>query len=171
MKRCSLQPCANFYILQEAGQDWAATFDGSRDDHAVRFVSAQLPGGEIGDDDDFAADEGLRCIGLGDSGQDLARFVAKVDFETEQLVGFGNALGDFDLGDAELDFGEVVNGDFVAGSSGGRGGGSDDCAGGGSGGKRRRTRKLRSFFRAAGCGGRRCDGPTREELPFLCGCR
>ena len=58
-------------------------------------------------------------IGLGDSGQDLAGFVAEVDFEAKELVGFGDALGDFDLSDAELDFGEVVDGDLVAGSSGG----------------------------------------------------
>ena len=127
-------------------------------------------GGEIGDDDDFAADEGLRCISLGDSGQDLAGFVAEVDFETQQLVGFGDALGDFDLGDAELDFGEVVDGDFVAGSSGGRGGGSDDCACGGSGGS---AGAPGSFVASSGPRGvaPQVRWADARERPFLCGCR
>ena len=39
------------------------------------------------------------------------KFGAQVDFEAEQLVGLGDALGDDDLGDAEVDLGEVVDGD------------------------------------------------------------
>src|ERR1700679_3577791 len=37
---------------------------------------------------------------------------AEVYFEAEELVGFGNALGDEDLGYAEFDLGEVVDGDL-----------------------------------------------------------
>ena len=41
--------------------------------------------------------------------------VAEVDFETQELVGLGHALGDLDLRDAQLDLGEVVDGDFFSG--------------------------------------------------------
>ena len=50
---------------------------------------------------------------LRDTGQDLALLVTQVDFEAEELVSLGDALGDLDLGNAELDFGEVVDGDCV----------------------------------------------------------
>ena len=39
--------------------------------------------------------------------------VAEIDFKAQQLVGLGDALGDLDLRNAELDFEEVVDGDFV----------------------------------------------------------
>ncbi len=39
-------------------------------------------------------------------------FVAEVDFEAEELVGLGDALGDDDLGDAEVDLDEIVDGDL-----------------------------------------------------------
>ena len=50
---------------------------------------------------------------LGDAGQDLAagKVGTEIDFEAEELVGLGDALGDDDLGDAEIDLGEVVDGD------------------------------------------------------------
>ena len=38
------------------------------------------------------------------------RFGAEIDFEAEELVGLGDALGDDDLRDAEIDLGEVVDG-------------------------------------------------------------
>ena len=74
--------------------------------------AAHLAGGEVGDDDDVAADELFGGVPLGDAGEDLALFVAEVDLEAEELVGLGDALGDDDLGDAEIDFGEVVDGDL-----------------------------------------------------------
>src|ERR1700684_631344 len=43
------EPGANLHVFKEAGQDGFAAFHGCGDDHAVRFVSAQLAGGEIGD--------------------------------------------------------------------------------------------------------------------------
>ena len=80
--------------------------------HAVGFEAAHLAGGEIGDDDDAAADELFGGVELGDAGEDLTLFVAEIDFEAEELVGFGDALGDDDLGDAEVDLDEVVDGDL-----------------------------------------------------------
>ncbi len=79
----------------------------------MRFEAAHLAGGEIGDDDDAAADEVFGGVPLGDAGEDLAAFVAEIDFEAEELVGLGDALADEDLGYAQLDFGEVVDGDLV----------------------------------------------------------
>ena len=75
------------------------------------FEAAHLAGGEVGDDDDAAADELFGGVPLGDAGEDLAAFGAEVDFEAEEFVGLGDALGDEDLGDAEVDLGEVVDGD------------------------------------------------------------
>jgi len=89
----------------------------------VGFEAAHFAGGEVGDDDDLAADEVFRGVPLGDAGEDLALFVAEVDFEAEELVGFGDALGDEDLGYAELDFYEVVDGDLGAGVGGAGGDG------------------------------------------------
>lgn len=102
-------------VFGEGGEDGFAAFGGGGDDHAVGLEAAEFAGGEVGDDDDFAADEGFGGVGLGDAGEDLAGFRAEVDFEAKELVGFGDALGDLDLADAELDFGEVVDGDFSFG--------------------------------------------------------
>ena len=80
----------------------------------MRFEAAHLAGREVGDDDDAAADEVLRCVPLGNAGEDLALAeLAEVDFQAEELVGLGDALGDDDLRDPELDLGEVVDGDLL----------------------------------------------------------
>ena len=76
------------------------------------FEAAHLAGREVRDHDDAASDELFGGVPLSDAGEDLAALVAEVDFEAEELVGFGDALGDFDLGYAELDFDEVVDGDL-----------------------------------------------------------
>ena len=74
--------------------------------------AAHLAGGEVGDDYDVLSQELFGGVPLGDAGEDLALFVAKVDFEAEELVGLGNALGYDDFGYAEIDFDEVVDGDL-----------------------------------------------------------
>ena len=98
------------------------------------FEAAHLAGGEVGDDYYAAADELFRGVPLGYAGEDLALFVAEVDFEAEELVGFGDALGDEDLGYAEVDFDEVVDG-YLGGvrGGGGRGGIGEGCGGRGFG--------------------------------------
>ena len=70
-----------------------------------------LRGCEIHDDHDFAADELFGLVSGGDSGDDLADFVAHVDHNFQQLVGAGHAFGGLHLADAHLHFGEVVDGD------------------------------------------------------------
>ena len=77
--------------------------------HAVRLEAAHLARSKVGDDHDLAADQLLRLVVLRDAGQDLALLVAEIDFEAQELVGLGNALGDEDLGDAQVDFDEVVD--------------------------------------------------------------
>jgi len=68
------------------------------EEHAVGFETAHLARGEVGDDDDHAADESSGAYPLGDAGEYLAAFRAEVDFESEELVGFEDALGDQDFG-------------------------------------------------------------------------
>ena len=84
--------------------------------------AAHLAGGEVGDDYDVFSEELFGGVPLGDAGEDLAFFVAEIDFEAEELVGFGDALGDDDLGYAEIDFYEVVDGDLWGVGCGGGGG-------------------------------------------------
>ncbi len=95
-----LQACPHFDMVRigEGGEDGLAVFArGGGEQHAVGLEAAHLAGGEVGDDDDVAADEVLGGVPLGDAGEDLALFVAEVDFEAEKLVGLGDALGDEDL--------------------------------------------------------------------------
>ena len=74
--------------------------------------AAHLAGGEVGDDYDIFSEEFFGGVPLGYAGEDLALFVAEVDFEAEELVGLGDALGYDDFGYAEIDFDEVVDGDL-----------------------------------------------------------
>ncbi len=80
------------------------------------FEAAHRARGEVGDDDDHAADEVFGRIPLGDAGEDLAaRWIetgAEIDLDAEELVGLGDALGDEDLCGAEVELGEVVDGDL-----------------------------------------------------------
>ena len=116
----------------DGGEDGFAAFLAPGEEHAVGFEAAHFAGGEVGDDDDAAADEVFGGVPLGDAGEDLAFFVPEVDFEAEEFVGFGDALGEEDFGDAELDFDEVVDGDLgggVGGAGCARGLTGEDAAG------------------------------------------
>ncbi len=116
-------------LFAEGGEDGFAVFAfGGGEEHAVGLEAAHLAGGEVGDDDDAATDEFFGGVPLGYAGEDLAFFVTEIDFEAEELVGFGDALGDDDFGDAEVDFHEVVHCDlWGVGDGGGCG-----CGGEGS---------------------------------------
>ena len=78
----------------------------------MRFQTAHPAGRKVGDDDDAAADQLLRRVPLGNAGEDLTGLIAQIDLEPQQLVGLGDALGDKDLGDAQVDLDEVVDGDL-----------------------------------------------------------
>src|ERR1044072_5622171 len=82
-----------------------------REDHALGLDAHELGGLEVGDDDDLAADELLRRVGLADAGDDGALLVAEVDRELDELARLGDLLGSLDGGDLELDLHEVVVGD------------------------------------------------------------
>jgi len=111
-------------VFAEGGQDGLAAFFARGEKHAVGFQTAHFARGEVGNDHDLAADQVLGCVPLGDAGEDLTLFVAEVDFEAEELVGFRDALSYENLGYAELDFDEVVDGDLRTGIGGA---GGDRC--------------------------------------------
>jgi hypothetical protein len=130
----------------------------------VGLEAAHLAGGEVGDDDDTAADEFFGGVPLGDAGEDLAGLVAEVDFEAEELVGLGDAFGDEDFGDAEVDLDEVVDGDLRGiGGAGGEGCGSEGAGGGGFG-----VRLMVALGRdGVGVGSERLRGALLDRLPII----
>src|SRR6266853_271357 len=109
-----LQAGADFDVfVGEAGEHGAAFgADGSGDDHAVGFNAAKFARREIDDDGDFAADQFLRLVELGDTGANLANFGADIAGQLQQFVRADDAFGGLDLADAHLDFVEVLNADF-----------------------------------------------------------
>ena len=111
---------AEGYVFAEGGEDGFAVFSGGGgEEHAVGLEAAHLAGGEVGDDYDLFSEEFFGGVPLGYAGEDLALFVAEVDLEAEEFVGLGDALGDDDLGYAEVDLDEVVDCDLGVGVSGG----------------------------------------------------
>ena len=83
-------------------------------DHAFGEAEFHLAGLEIGDHDDETADEGFGFVGGFDAGEDLAADVAaEAEGELEEFFCAGYFFGGDDAGDAEVDFGEVVDGDQV----------------------------------------------------------
>ena len=109
-------------------------------DHAVRFHATQLARLQIHDDHHFAAHQLFRLIRRGDSGDDLADFVADVHHHFQQFVGAGHAFGGLHLADAHLHFGEIVDADLricrwgvcrcgCAGCAAGAAAGADGVAG------------------------------------------
>ena len=107
-----LQARAQRDLLVEGREDGLAAFGlGGGKQHAVGLQPAHLARRKIGDDHDAAADQLFGRVPLGDAGENLALLVAEIDLEAEEFVGLGDALGDEDLRDAQLDPGEVVDAD------------------------------------------------------------
>ena len=118
-----LQPGSDGDAFEEGDERGRAAFEAGGDDHALGGKAAEFAGFEIGDDDDFAADELFGLIGEGNAGDDGAGFgFADVDFEVKEFVGTFDFFGGFDFADAEVDFGEVVDGDGWREWSDGNGG-------------------------------------------------
>ena len=87
-----------------------------RDGEVVeRAFLADVGGGEIDEERDLAADDVFGSEVFGDAADDCAGVEARVDGELQKLVGFGNLFAFEDGADAEVEFGEVVEGDFVFG--------------------------------------------------------
>src|ERR1035441_9421227 len=60
----------------------------------------------------LAADQSLGRVRFGDSGQNLPHLGADVDFQSQEFVRLGHALGDLHDADTKFDLGEVVDRDF-----------------------------------------------------------
>ena len=92
------RPRADLHIFQKSREHGAAfRADRSGHDHAVRFDAAQFARREIGDDDDFAADQRFWFVELRDPRANLADFRADVTVQLQQLVGAHDAFGGFHL--------------------------------------------------------------------------
>ena len=110
-------PATKGNLVGEGGEDGLAGVILTRrgEQHAVGFKAAHLAGCEVGDDRDAEADELFGGVPLGDAGEDLAarwsEVEAEIDFEAEEFVRLGDALGNDNLRDTEIDFDEVVDGD------------------------------------------------------------
>src|SRR5208282_6834517 len=78
-----LQPSADGYFFEESSEHRGAVGQGCSQQHAVRFEAAHLARSQIGDDDDFAPDQLFRLVVLRDASENLALFIAKVDFKTK----------------------------------------------------------------------------------------
>ena len=82
------------------------------EEHAVAHDAAHLGGFEVGDDDDAAAFQLFGLVKILDARHDHALLVAEVEIEPVERARLGDGLHVDDLRDAQLDLGEVVDGDF-----------------------------------------------------------
>src|SRR5207248_591389 len=81
--------------------------------HAFRYTELHLARREIGNDDDELADERFGRVVRLDAGEDVALAErAQIDRQPQQLVGAVDAFRLIDARDAQVDLGEVVDGDF-----------------------------------------------------------
>ena len=83
--------------------------------HPLALDAAQFAWREVDEERDLTAHDVFRGEVLGDAADDSACVKARVDGELEQLVGLGNLFAFEDGADTEVEFGEVVEGDFVLG--------------------------------------------------------
>ena len=84
---------------------------GGGQEHAVTHFAAQGAGLEVGDHDDLFADELLGLIEGANASADLSFFTTEIDLKDEQFVGVRMSFCFKNRGNAELNLGEVVNGD------------------------------------------------------------
>ena len=88
--------------------------------HAMGLQPAHLARRKVGNDNNAPANKLFRSVKLRNSRENLPLFISKIDFKAKQLVRLRNALGNNNLGDAEVDLDEVVDGDLRAGVGGNR---------------------------------------------------
>ena len=84
-------------------------------DHALALNSAQFAWREVDEERDLTAHHIFRGEVFGDAADDRAGVEPCVDGELQELVGLGDLFAFEDGADAEVEFGEVVEGDFVFG--------------------------------------------------------
>lgn len=83
--------------------------------HALTLDAAQFPWREVDQEGDLTADDVLRGEVLRDATDNCPGVEACVDSELQKLVGLGDLFAFQDGANAEVQFGEVVKGDFVFG--------------------------------------------------------
>ena len=84
-------------------------------DHALTLDAAQFPWREVDQEGDLTADDVLRGELLRDATDNSTGVEACVDGELEKFVGLGNLFAFEHSANAEVQLGEVVEGDFVFG--------------------------------------------------------
>ena len=77
---------------------------------ALTFESTDGARSQVDDDHDLRALDILGGVVFGDAREHLAGFEAQVHVEAQEAVGFGVLFGLNDRADAEIEFGEVVEG-------------------------------------------------------------
>src|SRR5690606_39662941 len=110
----SAHPASRRYpALDAEHREGVAVADGEH--HALAREAEELARGEVGHDDHAAADHRLGRVTLADAGEDLPRLrLSEIDLEAEELVALGHGLGRADQAEAEVDLGEVVQGEVAA---------------------------------------------------------
>ena len=78
--------------------------------HTLGDAEAHLARRQIGHHHRQLALQILRCIGALDAGEDVARLTAEIEGEAQQFLGALDVFGLFDARDAQVDLGEVVEG-------------------------------------------------------------
>lgn len=80
-------------------------------DHPFAETELHLAWGEVGDHDHESSDEFRGIVGGFDTSEDGSTFIAaEAEGKFEELLGFGDIFGGEDARDAEVDFGEVIDG-------------------------------------------------------------
>ena len=92
-------------------QEWPAAFVAGCADHTLRQTKLHLARGQVGNHDGEPANQCFRGVSGFDAGEYGAGFVAQIEGQLEQFVGAFNMFGVGDAGDAQVDFGEVVDTD------------------------------------------------------------
>lgn len=83
--------------------------------HALALDASQLARGEVDQERDLSTDNFFWGEVLGDATDDGAGVEACVDGKLQELVGFGDFFALEDGADPKVQFGEVIEGDFVFG--------------------------------------------------------
>ena len=84
-------------------------------DHALALNSAQFAWREVDEERDLAAHHVFGGEVLGDAADDSPCIEPCIDGELQKLVSLGDFFAGEDGADAKVEFGEVVEGDFVFG--------------------------------------------------------
>src|SRR5690625_3256358 len=99
-------------VAVEGGEAQVALAVLRRKDHPLRLNAAQLHRLQVGDDDDLLAYQVLRLVMLLDARDDLALLGAYLQLQDQQAVGLRVLFGVDHRRHAQLELGEIVDGDL-----------------------------------------------------------